>query len=173
MPGSANGWRSVSYTGTGKATLPLKCATESGRTACEADNVVVSGEVNTKTDLVPYSIEDPLPTADGCTISSIVSPSWTISNFEVEKNATTGASGFSTVAFNLKLNTKVNLFDYPVFVNHRSVELDDSDSWYPCTFGAGEFPLAPKNCSFQYVEKTNTLSVNADWACMDLDDKNP
>lgn len=165
----------VSYTGSAKTKLPLKCTSESGRTACEADQVGVEGELAEKTDLVPYSIEDPLPTADGCTISSVVSPSWSLSNFEVTRNASE-ARGQGAVAFNMKLNTKANLFDYPVYVNHRDMEIGaaaDDDTWYPCAFGAGEQPLAPKNCTFRYAQKTNTLAVNADWACMDLDPENP
>ena len=165
---------SVSYTGTAKATLPLTCTSESGRTACEADQIPVQGQLDAKADLVPYSIEDPLPTADGCTISSVVSPSWTLSNFEISRNASE-TRGQGAVAFNMKLNTKVNLFDYPVYITHKGMELGTSaaEAWYPCSFGAGEQPLAPKNCSFRYVEATRTLAVNAEWACMDLDDQNP
>ncbi|KAK0732210.1 hypothetical protein B0H67DRAFT_478554 [Lasiosphaeris hirsuta] len=160
----------VSYTAAGKTTLPLACTTENGRTACQADGVRVSGKVDSQTELAPYSIEDPLPTADGCTISSIVSPSWTLSNFEVDKS---GSGGASAIAFNMKLNTKVNLFDYPVFVTHSNVRLDSTDAWYPCVFGPNEAPLAPRNCTFQYREKTNTLAINADWTCIDLDADHP
>lgn len=161
----------VSYTGTAKAVIPLVCVDEDGRTACEVDEVDIHGELASKTDLVPYSIEDPLPTADGCTISSVVNPSWTISNFGVDKKAPSSEGG-SSVAFNIKLNTKVNLFDYPVYVNNRNVDLA-ADAWYPCTFGAGEQPLAPKSCTFKYDEKTSTLSVKADWVCADLDVEYP
>ncbi|KAK3353989.1 hypothetical protein B0T25DRAFT_480581 [Lasiosphaeria hispida] len=162
----------VSYTATGKTTLPLVCTTESGRTACQADAVPVSGKVDSKTELAPYSIEDPLPTADGCTISSIVSPSWTLSNFEVDKSSK-ASGGPSAIAFNMKLNTKVNLFDYPVFVTHSDVQLNSTDSWYPCVFGPNEAPLAPRNCTFQYRDKTNTLAINSDWTCIDLDADHP
>lgn len=175
----------VSYTGTGTTTLPLKCTTSLGRTACEADSVPLSGSLLTRTPLVPYSIEDPIPTPDGCTISSVVSPAWTITNFEVVSGpsapshnhggggSTAPPASPASVGFNIKLNTKTNSFDYPVFVTNKGVALQDDDKWWPCSFGTGEQPLAPRSCKFQYEETGRVLKVDADWVCVDLDAGSP
>ncbi|KAK3312170.1 hypothetical protein B0H66DRAFT_608445 [Apodospora peruviana] len=161
--------RPISYSARGTTTLSLKCSKDDTTTSCEADAVTVHGEVVTEENLAPYSIEDPLPTADGCTVSSVVSPSWILSNFEVEKSSASRGA----VSFNMKLNTKNNLFDYPVFVNHNDVDLQSADEWYPCAFGPGELPLAPKNCTFRFDEATNRLDIKADWVCIDVDAVHP
>ena len=175
----------MSFSGSGQATLPLECSVEKGRTACQIAAATVEGQLTAATDLMPYSIEDPLPTADGCTASSVVAPSWTISNFAIDRYTGTGADtrpnaneSASSIAFNIKLNVKATPNDYPFYVSHKDVRLDGAGAgvaseWYPCAFGAGEVPLAPKNCTFQYREETNTLAVNADWVCIDLDVENP
>ncbi|KAK0641859.1 hypothetical protein B0T16DRAFT_496482 [Cercophora newfieldiana] len=181
----------VAYTGTGTTTLPLKCTASLGRTACEADSVPVSGSVTSRTALTPYSIEDPLPAADGCTISSVVSPAWTISNFEIVSSPALGGghdhggqtpsapSTPATVGFNIKLNTQTNTFDYPVFVTNKggaptaSGKDGDKEGWWPCTFGTGEQPLTPRSCKFAYEEGEKVLKVDADWVCVDLDAGSP
>ena len=73
----------------------------------------------------------------------------------------------------MRLNTKVNTFDYPVFVNHDAVRLGEEEAWYPCAFGAGEQPLAPKACEFRYRAGERVLGVKADWVCIDLDGERP
>ncbi|KAK3323236.1 hypothetical protein B0T19DRAFT_462686 [Cercophora scortea] len=164
----------VAISATGSTTLSLNCTTDTTQTACQTDAAIVHGKVVSETSLAPYSIEDPLPTPDGCTVSSIVAPSWLLSNFEVDKNATAGADALAAVSFNIKLNTKNNLFDYPVFVSYSDVQLQGAaDVWYPCTFGANELPLAPKSCSFQYRPDTNKLAIRADWVCIDVDAAHP
>ncbi|KAK0620870.1 hypothetical protein B0T14DRAFT_481973 [Immersiella caudata] len=175
----------ASYTGTGTATLPLKCISEQGRTACEADSVPVSGTLLSRTALTPYSIQDPLPVPDGCTISSVVSPAWTISNFEVvsapitpshdhgHESPAVPAAPAATVGFNIKLNTQTNSFDYPVFVTNRGVTLAEKETWWPCSFGTGEQPLAPRGCKFRYEGEEGVLKVDADWVCVDLDGGSP
>ncbi|KAK4446952.1 hypothetical protein QBC34DRAFT_468682 [Podospora aff. communis PSN243] len=175
----------ASYTATGTTTLPLKCVTELGRTACEADSVPVSGTLLSRTSLTPYSIQDPLPAADGCTISSVVSPAWTITNFEVVTPPSTPAHDHGhgapaapaapgSVGFNIKLNTQTNAFDYPVFATNRAVTLADKETWWPCSFGTGEQPLAPRSCKFRYeAGEEAVVRVDADWVCVDLDAGSP
>lgn len=185
--------RPVAYTGTATTTLPLKCTTSQGRTACEADSVVVGGSLTSQTALVPYSIEDPLPSADGCTISSVVSPAWTISNFEIVSSPAgaspspggghdhggAAAAAPPTVGFNIKLNTKTNTFDYPVFVTNKGEPAakgnggSGEEEWWPCAFGTGEQPLAPRSCKFAYEEGERVLKVDADWVCVDLNGESP
>ncbi|KAK3688778.1 hypothetical protein B0T22DRAFT_512543 [Podospora appendiculata] len=164
----------VAISATGGTTLALNCTTDTTQTACQTDAVTIHGKVISETSLTPYSIEDPLPTPDGCTVSSIVAPSWLLSNLEVDRNATAGADAPAAVSFNMKLNTKNNLFDYPVFVSQNDVQLQGgADVWYPCNFGANELPLAPKSCSFQYHPDTNKLAIRADWVCIDIDAAHP
>ncbi|KAK3937731.1 hypothetical protein QBC46DRAFT_356387 [Diplogelasinospora grovesii] len=172
----ADAARPVMISATGNTTLSLDCTTDGTSTACQADKAMVRGSVLSEEPLPAYSIEDPLPTPDGCTISSIVAPSWTQSNFEVDKNATATSAGESpaSVSFNMKLKTQANLFDYPVFVNQDNVLLEDAgEKWWPCSFGAGEEPSAPKQCSFRYSEKDARLELKADWVCFDLDANHP
>ena len=162
----------MSITGTGSTTLPLNCSTGSTTTYCQADSVPVQGQALSETDLPPYSIEDPIPTVDGCTISSVVSPSWVLSNFELDKPISDDVSS-AAISFNLRLNTSNSLSDYPVFVYHDDVKLSDVETWYPGSFGAGEHPLAPKNCSFRYNDKTQEISIKTDWVCIDIDPEHP
>ncbi|KAK3948326.1 hypothetical protein QBC32DRAFT_373646 [Pseudoneurospora amorphoporcata] len=162
----------VSITGTGSTTLPLNCSTVSTTTYCQADNVPVQGQVSSETALAPYSIEDPIPSADGCTISSVVSPSWVLSNFELDKSTGDDVSS-AAISFNLRLNTQNSLFDFPVFVYHDGVKLGDAETWYPGSFGAGEQPLAPKTASFQYADKTQEVAIKTDWVCIDIDPEHP
>ncbi|KAH7625533.1 hypothetical protein B0T09DRAFT_325391 [Sordaria sp. MPI-SDFR-AT-0083] len=162
----------VSITGTGSTTLPLNCDTGSTTTYCQADGVPVQGQVLSKTALAPYSIEDPIPTADGCTISSVLSPSWAFSNFELDKSTGDDVSS-AAISFNLHLNTQNSLFDFPVFVYHDDVKLGDAETWYPGSFGAGEQPLAPKTASFRYHDKTQEIAIKMDWVCIDIDPEHP
>ncbi|KAK3389881.1 hypothetical protein B0H63DRAFT_428441 [Podospora didyma] len=184
----ADAARPVSISATGNATLALNCTKDSTTTtACQAASITVAGNVVSEQALPPYSIEDPLPAPDGCTISSIVAPSWTLSNFEVDKNEANTTGGHdhghtrrdidngpsASISFNMKLNTKAVNYDYPVFVNHNDVQLADAEAWYPCSFGPGEVPIAPKSCSFQYKEATSTLTIKVDWVCIDIDEAHP
>ncbi|EDO65179.2 hypothetical protein GE21DRAFT_5400 [Neurospora crassa] len=97
---------------------------------------------------VPYTIEDPIPIVYGSTISSVVSPSRVLGNFELDKSTGDGMS-LAAISFNLWLNTQNSLFDFPVFVYHDDVKLSDAETWYTGSFGAGQQSLAPKTCSFR------------------------
>ncbi|KAK3399813.1 hypothetical protein B0T20DRAFT_169606 [Sordaria brevicollis] len=164
----------VSITGTGSTKLPLTCTSESTTTYCQADSVPVQGQVVSETALAPYSIEDPVPTVDGCTISSVVSPSWVLSNFELDKSTSTEDEASSaSISFNLRLNTQNSFFDFPVFVYSDDVKLSDANTWYPASFGAGEQPLAPRTCSFRYDYKTQEIAIKTDWVCIDIDPQHP
>lgn len=151
-------------------------------TSCYADSVIVNGTVLSRTDLPAYSIEDPLPTPDGCTVSSILSPAWRFSNFEVEKNSTADAGAMATIGFNIQLETQAHFFDFPVTVLQNGVRLNQTagtnsttvaPAWYPCAFGQSEHPNAPHQCSFQYDGATRKFSVRAEWICDDLDPDHP
>ena len=179
----------VQISGTATTTLDLECTTEGSTTNCLAPSIPVKGTQLSETQLPPYAIEDPIPTTDGCTISSVLSPSWSLSNFEIDYNNATSPSdpghdhgggepapapaGGSIVSFNMRLNT-LNNFDFPVFVNHLDVKVGDAETWYPCSFGPGEQPLVPKKCEFRYHDAPrNELEIKADWVCIDIDASNP
>lgn len=128
------------------------------------------------TPLPPYSITDPLPTPDGCTVSSIVGPAWTLSSFEIDSdsktNATAAGNNITDVGFNLQFATGTNEFTYPVNV-YQGKRVDGKPQWFHCTFGADQAPLAPYNCTFSYDDAKKQLTLAADWICSDLDKANP
>ncbi|KAK3502325.1 hypothetical protein B0T13DRAFT_460269 [Neurospora crassa] len=96
----------------------------------------------------PYSIEEPIPIVYGNTISSVVSPSRVLSNFELDKSTGDDVS-LAAISFNLWLNTQNSLFDFPVFVYHDDLKLSDAETWYTGSFGAGQQSLGLKTCSFR------------------------
>ncbi|KAH8896433.1 hypothetical protein GQ53DRAFT_603414, partial [Thozetella sp. PMI_491] len=141
---------------------------------CTGVRFTMYGSPMSQTVLPPYSIEDPLLTPDGCTASSIMSPSWGFSNFRIESRPSNSTETSSTVSFDMVLETQDNEFLHSVAVSRPNITLGTmQDSWYPCTFAQGEAPVAPRNCSFRYRPSTNTLDVDAEWTCNDLDSKHP
>ena len=131
-----------------------------------ASDVKLKGQVLAANPLPPYSIEDPLPSADGCTISSIYHPQWTFSHFKVDGNT-------SAVGFNVILQTQKRGFQYPIPVTQ---DVAAGDGWFSCAIEEGldtEEPLWPTACSLQYKPATKELIVKADWICVDLDPERP
>ncbi|OAA66648.1 hypothetical protein SPI_01224 [Niveomyces insectorum RCEF 264] len=191
----------VSITATGSVVLPLNCTSvpidaaagstspPGNKTTCvsTSDIVVPGQQPGTVTSLPPYSIEDPLPTPDGCTVSSLVAPAWIFSSFELDRPAGTNDSSISsnssssagggnaTVGFDLQFRTATNDFTFPVSVYQGPPvsEQQTSQPWYTCTFGPDEVPLAPYTCSYTYDGATKKLTLAADWICSDLDPEHP
>jgi len=135
--------------------------------------VTINGTVVEEQDLPPFSIEDPLPVLDGCTLSSVVNPAWRISAFEVDRNSSAPNATTASMTFSVTLATLDREFPFPVTISADEVHLNSSDVWYPCRFGEGQIPTAPYRCSFQYDWAKNKLALKADWLCSDLDPKNP
>lgn len=100
---------------------------ESKATYCQAESVPVQGQALPNTALVPYFVEDPIPTVDSCTISSVVSPSWVFGNFELNKSTGDDVS-LAAISFKLRLNTQNSLFDFPGFVYHDGLKLSDAET---------------------------------------------
>src|SRR5690349_1383830 len=129
-------------TASGSTILPLNCISEGSQpgkndaTACNtADSVPVLGKVTKREDLPAYSIIDPLPVPDGCTASSMASPSWKITSFEVDSNS--GASfplSPGAISFNLQLKSsdRTNQFATSVTANVTN----NPNIWFPCVFRA-------------------------------------
>ncbi|KAL1862770.1 hypothetical protein VTK73DRAFT_6657 [Phialemonium thermophilum] len=196
--------RPVRILATGTENLPLHCTTvltpasdpsapPANSTSCYADAITIDGTLVSRTPLPPYSIEDPLPTPDGCTVTSLVDPAWRLSNFEVDRNASAtepGARG--SLGFSLALDAPGDQFGFPADVVLSDVVLVPSsnaaqggngtsaaaatsgdEGWYPCVFGQGQEPLVPHSCSFRYDGGTGRFALRAEWICNDLDPDHP
>ncbi|KAK3356420.1 hypothetical protein B0T25DRAFT_452307 [Lasiosphaeria hispida] len=168
----------VRVTATGTKTLPLTCTSEAvqgapkdTRKICIYDDASISlnGKLVSEEPLPPYSIEDPVPRADGCTISSLLHPQWSFSAFQIA-----GSGATSSISFNLILATGSRGFQYPIEV-YQGEKVGDS-SWFKCEIGPDggiDLPLWPYECSFKYEPATKELTLNAAWACKDLDPDHP
>jgi hypothetical protein len=146
------------------------------KTSClYSDDVTLAGKPLSETPLAPYSIEDPVPGPDGCTLSSIFHPQWTFSSFEVDTNA----QNASSVSFEVILRTGSPGFQFPISIYQGDTTRlagGDDGSWYACVIGpSGDIgqPLWPTACSFQYRPATQQLTLKADWACAELDPDHP
>ena len=119
--------------------------------------------------LAPYSIEDPVPGPDGCTLASIFHPQWTLSAFTVEVNSETNTSALS---FEIILQTGTRGFQYPISIYQGA----DEEGWYKCDIGEngniGQ-TLFPTSCRFQYEAAAQKLTLDADWECSVLDADHP
>ncbi|CAK7208775.1 hypothetical protein SBRCBS47491_000209 [Sporothrix bragantina] len=180
----------ISITASGSVVMPLNCtsvatgtaAAPGNKTTClsTSDIVVKAEKAGTVTHLPPYSVTDPLPTPDGCTVSSIVNPTWTLSSFEIDSGAgnktvnssNTSATDITAVGFDLQFTTGTNENTYPVSV-YQGPAVDGKPQWFKCKFGPGEEQLAPLDCSYTYNATSKQLTLAADWICNDLDRENP
>ncbi len=140
-----------------------------------------------------------MPVADGCTISSVVAPSWKFSDFSLERNNTANTDYITLL---VKLNTaELSAFGgtEPMVItggvppteaampgmgmgpmggspsgNSMAVAgASGSTTWYPCTFAEGVTPVAPFTCSFRYDAASSTLDMKSSWICSDLDENKP
>lgn len=144
------------------------------RKTCEAKEYKLTGKLLSEAAIPAFSIEDPQPGADGCTISSIFQPQWSLSAFTIDGSAGPAtANADQKVSFNIILATGSRGFQYPIYVTQgKAIE----DGWYECDIGPdGEQgpPLFPYKCSLKWDGEGSVLSLKADWKCVDLDAENP
>ena len=168
----------ISVSASASVVLPLECERETEfsngqvKTSCVTDkDVLLTGGPATQASLTPYSISDPSPAADGCTVSSIFDPRWSFSAFEVDSNAASNAS--ATVAFNIRIVGGGFGFGSPLIVSQGAV---GADGWSACELGpGGEVAKSgwPVDCSLKYDAATKKLDLKADWICSDLDPHHP
>ncbi|KAL1902495.1 hypothetical protein Sste5346_001476 [Sporothrix stenoceras] len=197
--------RPVQITAVGSAKLSLNCVTTtlrgSGNGTAQTNKQCVPGAINgtskgisvtghvTNTVALPaYSIEEPLPTPDGCTVSSLLHPVWLFSAFGYEQK--NGSSTVGNVNFDLILQTSNPGFQFPISISQGpkwsgnttlpypvgNATTTTTEPWYDCIIGNGgdDSPtLWPYACRFQYVPSTKQLTLLADWYCSDLDAKHP
>ncbi|KIH86520.1 hypothetical protein SPBR_08344 [Sporothrix brasiliensis 5110] len=204
--------RPVQITAVGSSTLSLRCVTKTlpGSSSTDGGNgtvqtskqcvpaaskgngttsgITVTGHVTSTVALPAYSIEEPQPVPDGCTVSSLLNPVWIYSAFGYsQKNGSAGVTGIS---FNLILQTSNPGFQFPISISQGpkwsgnttlplpvgNATTTTTESWYDCIIGNGgdDSPtLWPHDCRFQYVPSTKQLSLVADWYCSDLDRQHP
>src|SRR4051794_36056865 len=109
-------------TGVASQVLPLSCTTEKvygfPRKTCQGDkDIAIKGKKLSESSLAPFSIPAPLPTADGCTISSIFDPKWSLSAFSLDaKSGSVATTSNGAVNFNIILATASRGFQFPIAV---------------------------------------------------------
>ncbi|KAK5651906.1 hypothetical protein OQA88_11565 [Cercophora sp. LCS_1] len=171
--------RPVALRGSASSVLPLTCTTDKvhgnyTRKTCVLKESKLTGKLLSEESLPAFSVEDPQPGADGCTISSIFKPQWSLSAFAIDgKTGPATASAEQTVSFNIILATGSRGFQYPISVSQGKAL---TDGWYECDVGPdGEQgpPLFPYKCSLKWDGEGKVLSLKADWKCVDLDGENP
>jgi len=163
--------------------LPLQCTNKKiqgdfTRRTCEADKeITVKGKLLSEDPLPAFSIEDPVPGADGCTVSSIFKPQWALSSFAIDgaTGASTSNAGTGVISFNIILQTGTRGFQSPIAVS-QGAAVPNSPGWYKCEVGPdggiGQ-PLWPYDCTLRYNAESKELTLKADWACEDLDKEHP
>jgi hypothetical protein len=122
-------------------------------------------------------LTDPFPTHDSCTISSIVSPAWRLSDFETVtiSNGTLGSLRFG-IEF-APVGSQAT--DFPSIVFNKGVDFTSGRTasnitWTKCQFESiGDVALAPTGCQFRYNGETKVFALKVEWQCDDLDAKNP
>lgn len=172
---------SLQITASASQILPLTCTTsqignpdaltrDTRYTCIHYEDVILPAAQLTSTPLPAYSITDPVPGADDCTLSSIFHPQWTFSTFSVESDATPRQS----VSFEMILRTGSPGFQFPIAIYQGPAA--GEEGWYDCVIGPsgdiGEV-LWPSSCSFKYVTATKELSLRAEWACGEYDPEHP
>ncbi|SPQ23987.1 23147234-4904-4ae1-896b-19f665238165 [Thermothielavioides terrestris] len=171
-------------TATGTTNLTLDCQTfEGGTTFCTGGTSgAFPGNVTSHTLLQPYSLDDPLPTTDSCTVASMLSPAWWLDNFA--SNTTTNHSDVETVSFAMELQTSGQPTGNAAYIATDGVRSSNGSApanssaaalpWYPCNItSVGDPTLAPTNCSFRYDMPSRFLGLQVQWQCADLDAHSP
>ncbi|KAK4167472.1 hypothetical protein QBC43DRAFT_142349 [Cladorrhinum sp. PSN259] len=168
----------VVITAHATSRIPMTCESVSpNTTSCTGATHNFTGRLVSSAALPPYSLRDPLPEAESCTISSVVSPAWWFSNLVT----TTSGTGTGSVKFGIELATSNASFTkYPSVVARGGVPISllmgvgAEPAWYPCVFErVGELNLTPTGCAFRYDSVARVLGVSADWKCADLDAPHP
>lgn len=170
---------SFAITASGTTNLTLACQTFAGETTfCNGGpSGTFTGNVTSHALLPSYSLDDPLPTTNSCTVASMLSPAWWLDNFET--NTTTDHSDVVTVRFGLELQTSDQPTGSAATVVADGVHYSNASSagalpWYSCNFAVvADHALAPTNCSFQYDMASRFLGLRVQWQCADLDAHSP
>jgi len=142
--------------------------------AFEGDKDAIS-----RVPLPPYSLNDPLATADGCTVSSILAPGWWLHDFVT--NTTFAHNDTVTARFGMELGRGglrptgrfATVAADGVRYSATNGSIDDMP-WNECVLeGVGDVALAPTGCEFRYEMASRFLGLRVQWACDDLEKGNP
>ncbi|AEO58268.1 hypothetical protein MYCTH_101321 [Thermothelomyces thermophilus ATCC 42464] len=180
-------------TGYGTTALDLQCqvfdGTGEGNTTTFCTGVTdgtFAGEATGRpAALPPYSLRDPLPTAEGCTVSSVVAPGWWLNDFVT--NTTRARNDTVTARFGLERRGGVGAaapagsFSIVAADGVRYYYSSAADGsvdallpWNECVLeSVANAALAPTGCEFRYRMATRFLALKVQWTCNDLDAENP
>ncbi|KAL2167421.1 hypothetical protein VTG60DRAFT_1327 [Thermothelomyces hinnuleus] len=174
-------------TGYGTTALDLQCqvfnGTGEGNTTTFCTGVTdgtFAGEATGRAALPPYSLRDPLPTAEGCTASSVVAPGWWLNDFVT--NTTRARNDTVTARFGLERRGGAGAAPAGSFsivaadgVRYSSANGSvDALPWNECVLGSvANAALAPTGCEFRYQMATRFLGLKVQWTCNDLDAESP
>lgn len=159
--------------------MPLECKTnpldvegKDTKTICgTAEPVIVTGTFTGSEPLPPYSIGARVPGPDDCTITSILRPAWTFSDAWV----TTTKDNVTTIQFFIIMRASTPGFQGPISVT-QGKPVKGNETWFECELGDGGntgSELWPTKCTMKFDPATKTLSLDAEWACNDLDPDHP
>ena len=172
---------SISVAASGTAPLPLSCQVfnEEETTFCTGGtNGPFAGNITSRALLPPYSLNDPLPTAESATISSVVAPSWWFNNFET--NTTRNHSDVVTARFGMELQTGPASTGYMANIVANGVRYASASNssadlpWNKCVIDSvGDAALAPAGCEFRYEMASGFLGLRVNWTVADLDVASP
>ncbi|KAG7288290.1 hypothetical protein NEMBOFW57_007821 [Staphylotrichum longicolle] len=173
----------IAITASGSTPPPLECTDfpESSHTFCTGgSNGTFAGNITSRALLQPYSLNDPLPTAESCTIASVLSPAWWFNNFET--NTTRNGSETVTARFGMELQTGAQATGYVAEIVANGVRYAAPTNgtsagelpWNKCVIeSVGDPVLAPTGCEFRYEMASRFLGLRVQWQCADLDAKSP
>ncbi|KAK3290485.1 uncharacterized protein B0H64DRAFT_350467 [Chaetomium fimeti] len=175
----------LSITGSGTIPLALECSvfnettTETTTFCSGGTDGTVAGNVTARGLLPPYSLNDPLPTGESCTISSVTSPAWWFNGFET--NTTTANSDMVTARFGMELQTAAASTGNFAIVAADGVPVSEVPTnssadlqWNKCVLqSVGDVALAPTGCEFRYDMASRFLGLRVNWTCSDLDPGSP
>ncbi|KAM7195842.1 hypothetical protein V8F33_006491 [Rhypophila sp. PSN 637] len=175
----------IALTAGGSITLPIECETAEDKAehtssrSCRVPgdkDITLKGNILGQKDLPAFSIIDPVLTADGCTVTSLLNPTWRLNYFFVDKGT---ENNTSSVGLNIILATSKPGFGFPLSITQGEKPVAGSDSgetWYACLIGPFdpyEERLYPKECTLKWDESKEELSIKANWECSDLDTNSP
>ncbi|KAK4171118.1 hypothetical protein QBC36DRAFT_200002 [Triangularia setosa] len=170
----------LQITASATTILPLNCTTSPlspgspiNETVCDRNpTLLLRGKVGSIVTLPPYSLTEPVPRDNSCTITSILAPKWQFSAFEIVY--TPEKEEWEAINFEIILATYTG-FQYPIPVT-VSRAAGREGGWFECVIGAdgaNDQPLWPYACLVQFNPETKELKLKADWQCKELDGDQP
>lgn len=137
-----------------------------------SDSKQFASESVLRDDLEPFELTDLVPTGHSCTITSILAPSWNMTDFH---SATTWEPWYPTVLMSTEayFGLAFSGFEYSGGPSGQSTSLDmtpflptsNPHTWYNCYI-----PAPGIDCQWQLDLAAGYIAMNQSWSC---NDKNP